>query len=545
MFRVVAPASTATWRTSSRNSMGVRVASWGLNSTSSVCSRARATAARVAATTSWGAMRSMCSMWLGLVEMNTWTRPWSASRTASQQRSTSASWVRDSPAITGPWTPRAIARTASKSPWLATGKPASMMSTPSRASCSAISSFALAFRLMPGACSPSLSVVSKMTMRSDTASLLWLSAVSFLLLFRCAVGPQRLREAAGTMPPHGGKGAGGSTQRQRSSGSCARSRGVRVAVRLVGPQRLVQVDEGAVVGTDLGDHPVEDAVGDAGVHGQRHQRLAALLAAADLHAGDVHPSLAENGPDPADHAGPGLVAQERHVVGGGHVDGDAVDGDQPLGVVAADGGAGDAHGAARALAGQVDQVHPVLAVAGPGLGQVDAAFGGQQRRVHEGDRLVDDRREHPLEDGQVEDAGVLVGQLARVLDVEPATAAKRAAAAGRPAAGQGRVEAAQLLGQGQERPQRVRDRAGVHVDRVRHELPIEGEQELLGDGDAGLVLRLGGGGPEVRGHHRAAQVEQGALGGWLIGEHVQGGAAEVAGLDRLGQGGLVDDASAG
>src|SRR6266516_1010806 len=346
MFRVVAPASTATRRTSSRKSIGVRVASWGLNSTSPVCSRARDTAARVASTTCRGAILSMCSMWLGLVEMNTWMRPWSASRIASQQRSTSASWVRDRPAIAGPWTLRAIVRTASKSPWLATGKPASMMSTPSRASCSAISSFALAFRLMPGACSPSLSVVSKMTMRSDTASLLWLSAVSFLLLFRCAVGPQLLREAAGTMPPHGGKGAGGAARRQRSSGSCARSRGVRAVVRPVGPRGLVQVDEGAVVGTDRGDHPVEDAVGDAGVHGQRHQRFAALLAAADLHAGDVDARLAEDGPDPADHAGPVLVEQERHVVGGRHVDRDAVDGDQPLGVVAADGGAGDAHRAA-------------------------------------------------------------------------------------------------------------------------------------------------------------------------------------------------------
>ncbi len=50
----------------------------------------------------------------------------SASRRASQQRSTSASWVRDRPAITGPSTVRAMARTASKSPWLATGNPASM-----------------------------------------------------------------------------------------------------------------------------------------------------------------------------------------------------------------------------------------------------------------------------------------------------------------------------------------------------------------------------------------------------------------------------------
>ncbi len=66
----------------------------------------------------------------GLVEMNTWMRARSASRSASQHRSTSESWVRDKPQMAGAsgWCPRerAMACTASKSPWLATGKPASM-----------------------------------------------------------------------------------------------------------------------------------------------------------------------------------------------------------------------------------------------------------------------------------------------------------------------------------------------------------------------------------------------------------------------------------
>ena len=102
------------------------MASWGLNSTSSVCSRARATPERIAASTWAWSIFSMCSMCWGLVEMKTWMRPRSASRRASQQRSTSVTWVRDRPAITGPSTLRAMARTASKSPWLATGNPASM-----------------------------------------------------------------------------------------------------------------------------------------------------------------------------------------------------------------------------------------------------------------------------------------------------------------------------------------------------------------------------------------------------------------------------------
>ena len=93
--------------------------------------------------------------------MNTWMRGFSAWRTASQARSTSLSAVRESPAMTGPRTTFAIASTASKSPWLAIGKPASMMSTPRRASCSAISSFSPTSSEMPGDCSPSRRVVSK------------------------------------------------------------------------------------------------------------------------------------------------------------------------------------------------------------------------------------------------------------------------------------------------------------------------------------------------------------------------------------------------
>ena len=57
----------------------------------------------------------------------------SAWRTASHARSTSLNAVRDRPAMIGPCTALAIASTASKSPWLAIGNPASMTSTPRRA----------------------------------------------------------------------------------------------------------------------------------------------------------------------------------------------------------------------------------------------------------------------------------------------------------------------------------------------------------------------------------------------------------------------------
>src|SRR5437588_3651299 len=54
-----------------------------------------------------------------------------------------------------------MSRTASNSPSEDTGNPASITSTPSRASCWAISTFSARVSAIPGACSPSRSVVSK------------------------------------------------------------------------------------------------------------------------------------------------------------------------------------------------------------------------------------------------------------------------------------------------------------------------------------------------------------------------------------------------
>ena len=74
----------------------------------------------------------------------------SACLTASQQTRTSFSMARASPAMRGPLTSPAIALTASKSSGEAIGKPASMMSTRSLASCRATSSFSARFMLAPG-----------------------------------------------------------------------------------------------------------------------------------------------------------------------------------------------------------------------------------------------------------------------------------------------------------------------------------------------------------------------------------------------------------
>ncbi len=118
-----------------------RAPSSGENSTSSVYCLACATAARAWPFTSSRVVCSFCSMWISLVAMKVWMRGRSASFTASRRRRCPALLVRASPQITGPSTSRAIACTASKSPGEVIGKPASMMSTPRRASWWAISSF--------------------------------------------------------------------------------------------------------------------------------------------------------------------------------------------------------------------------------------------------------------------------------------------------------------------------------------------------------------------------------------------------------------------
>ena len=102
---------------------------------------------------------------MSLVAMKVWIRGRSASRTASPAAATSRSLARASPATITPGTSRATARTASKSPGEEIGKPASSTLTRSRASCCAISTFSRVFRWMPGDCSPSRSVVSKIVTR--------------------------------------------------------------------------------------------------------------------------------------------------------------------------------------------------------------------------------------------------------------------------------------------------------------------------------------------------------------------------------------------
>src|SRR4051812_3772539 len=112
--------------------------------------------------------------------------------------------------MTGPSTCRAIACTASKSPGLVIGKPASMMSTPSRASWVAISSFSWVFSEMPGDCSPSRSVVSKICTRSISSCFLSVSVCGLLLRLGLRLGGRHA-----SLPPQGEEEKKGEAERLR------------------------------------------------------------------------------------------------------------------------------------------------------------------------------------------------------------------------------------------------------------------------------------------------------------------------------------------
>ena len=164
MLIVVAPALIAVSTARRRKSRSVRVASSADHSTSSVKLRASVTEAWIASSTCSGLIWSLCFMWMGEVEMKVWMRDRRAGRTASAQRSISLAPARERPQTTLSFTVSAMARTASKSPLEAMGKPASITSTRISSSSRASSIFSSWLMEAPGDCSPSRMVVSKMRM---------------------------------------------------------------------------------------------------------------------------------------------------------------------------------------------------------------------------------------------------------------------------------------------------------------------------------------------------------------------------------------------
>src|SRR6185437_146069 len=98
-------------------------------------------------------------------------RCFGASRSALAASSMSSRLQRARPQMMAPGTSRPTALTLSQSPREAAGKPASITSTPSSVSARATRSFSGCVMLQPGDCSPSRSVVSKISTRSGLGAM--------------------------------------------------------------------------------------------------------------------------------------------------------------------------------------------------------------------------------------------------------------------------------------------------------------------------------------------------------------------------------------
>ena len=234
--------------------------------------------------------------------------------------------------------------------------------------------------------------------------------------------------------------------------------------------------------------------------------------------------------------GRSCVGEEGEVLGRLEVDHEVVDLDQPFALGDPDQGAGDRHlGAVGERAADGDQVAVVRTL---GIGQqadLDAALGGEQRGVHVGDLVLDDVGEDALERRQLEHLDVVLDDLAAHLDVDLLGHL----------AGQGGEDPAELLDERDAGADVLGDHAALHVDRVRHQLARERQPHGPGDRDAGLLLGLVGRGAEVRGGDDVLELEEGRVGARLLGEHVEAGCCDPAGLEGVVQRALVDDATAG
>src|SRR5919197_3886630 len=106
--------------------------------------------------------------------------------------------------------------------------------------------------------------------------------------------------------------------------------------------RSAKRDEAGVVKALAADL-VDETLRRRRVERQRHQSLAAAARARDRHVRDVHPGAAEQRPDPSDHAGNVVVAEEDKQRRQLHLELEPERTDEPVAVVVADRRAGDAH----------------------------------------------------------------------------------------------------------------------------------------------------------------------------------------------------------
>ena len=177
------------------------------------------------------------------------------------------------------------------------------------------------------------------------------------------------------------------------------------------------------------------------------------------------------------------------------------------------------------------------AARGVALVDVDAHRRGHDLGVDRVDAGLGEVREEPAQHVRGDDRRVDARELTRVAAHDVAQLATVEL----------RRERADLLGQDEIRlePRQLLGQHRRRVDRVARGSAREVFDDLVGDVEGDVHLRLAGAGAEVRRHHHLLELEQRIRGiRRLLGEHVDGGPGDVAVADRIGERLLVDDAAA-
>ena len=128
-----------------------------------------------------------------------------------------------------------------------------------------------------------------------------------------------------------------------------------------------------------------------------------------------------------------------------------------------------------------DEVHELLGRDLRAFAEGDAVVGGQLRSVDEGGAGVAGRDKESLQCTERQDLGAGAGQFTLVEHYE----------VGRRSVEETTEETTQQLGQGHEGTNNVGDFTGRDVDREGYKVASEGQLDLLGNGDTGLVLGFG------------------------------------------------------
>src|SRR5829696_1633975 len=299
------------------------------------------------------------------------------------------------------------------------------------------------------------------------------------------------------------------------------------------PGRPSQGDRAGLVETRSLKEGVENFFRDGLVHGDCHRRAGTGLAAPDGHVADVDVVLPEDAAELPDHARPILVADEKHVLLGHHVE-------------------IEAHGFDEARLhpwpeerpangvlthAQLDEVRVVRALRRPRGLDLEPPLLRKRGRVDEVQGLEDHRREESFLRRDVEEACVESGDLAPVFDPERIIGAVRELV----------EQTSQRLAQARELghelgalPHRYGGVYGVY----RHGAP-EGCRHLLGSRDACPVLGLRGARAEVGRHYHVGEREDRGVRRRLLGEYIECGTGDGALLEGVVEGRLVDDAATG